>query len=66
MPATTVAFAKTLTTITVKKGASTASITLNRDEHGIIYFALANGRKVKDDGGSDFARQLFAAANALV
>lgn len=54
-----------LTTLTVKKGASTASVSLIRTRDGAVYFVDTAGVKQQVEG-NDWAKKLFDEINALV
>ena len=56
----------TLTTLTIKKGASSASVTLKRTRDGTMFFADSAGNRVVASSSDDFAKRLFDAINALV
>ncbi len=55
----------TLTTLTVKKGASTASLSLLRARNGDIYFTDTQGNR-RLISGNEWATKLFEEINALV
>ena len=56
----------TLTTLTVKKGASSASVSLKRTRAGDIYFVNGDSVRVIADSSNDFAKRLFEEIDGLV
>jgi len=55
-----------LATLTVKKGASTASLSFARYEDGSMTFDDENGNEVRVQASNQDARKIWDAINALV